>query len=264
MRAPPSFLAGSIPLAQLSAPHHFDAMRLLTSLCLLSATLPMAAQQPANLGPQVAGLTQDMELLRDQVGKLTQQVTRLAAENQELRAQIGAQKNQAGAAATGLVTLTELNRTLDNLRLELRTASGSQRAEIMESVNKQIGDLVTRINAAFKELSNGKSTAVGNTPAPTASGSAPAAPATPPAPPAGKPETVPPTFSDDFPKTGVAYVVQSGDNLTTIAKKHNSSIRWIQNANKISDPVKEVKVGRKLFIPQKPEPAAPATPPAAN
>jgi LysM repeat protein len=53
----------------------------------------------------------------------------------------------------------------------------------------------------------------------------------------------------DFPKEGgVLYTVVTGDTLSSIAKKHNSTVRYIQAANDISDP-NTVKVGDKLFIP---------------
>ena len=58
------------------------------------------------------------------------------------------------------------------------------------------------------------------------------------------------TFSEDYPKSGIVYTVQPGDTLSKIAQEQQSSVKDIQNANKISDP-KSLKVGQELFIPQK-------------
>src|SRR6478609_3847783 len=57
------------------------------------------------------------------------------------------------------------------------------------------------------------------------------------------------TFSEDFPKEGVNYTVQTGDTLAVIAKNNNAKVADIVNANKISDPTK-IRVGQTLFIPQ--------------
>ena len=54
----------------------------------------------------------------------------------------------------------------------------------------------------------------------------------------------------DYPKSGITYTVQSGDSISKIARKNNSRIKWIQDANKISDPSK-LQVGDEIFIPQK-------------
>jgi LysM repeat protein len=56
------------------------------------------------------------------------------------------------------------------------------------------------------------------------------------------------SFSNDFPKNGELYVVQSGDTLSRIATKFGSTVKYIQDANKISDP-NTVLIGQKLFIP---------------
>jgi LysM repeat protein len=56
-------------------------------------------------------------------------------------------------------------------------------------------------------------------------------------------------FSEDYPKTGKPYVVRSGDTLSGIARKHNSTVKYIQNANKIANPAKDLRVGETIFIP---------------
>jgi LysM repeat protein len=56
-------------------------------------------------------------------------------------------------------------------------------------------------------------------------------------------------FSSDYPKTGITYTVRSGDTLSAIARKHGSTIKHIQNANKIVNPSRDLKVGETIFIP---------------
>jgi LysM repeat protein len=62
--------------------------------------------------------------------------------------------------------------------------------------------------------------------------------------------TVSTSFTEDYPRQGVTYTVQSGDTLAGIAQRFNSSVRDIQNANKIADPTR-LQVGQVLFIPQR-------------
>ena len=56
-------------------------------------------------------------------------------------------------------------------------------------------------------------------------------------------------FSDDYPKTGLSYEVQSGDTLSQIALKFGSSVQYIQNANQIKNPTRDLRVGDTIFIP---------------
>ena len=59
-----------------------------------------------------------------------------------------------------------------------------------------------------------------------------------------------PSFSNDYPKNGFVHKVEKGETVSSIAKKYNSKVSWIINANEIGDPTK-VFVGRELFVPQK-------------
>ena len=62
--------------------------------------------------------------------------------------------------------------------------------------------------------------------------------------------SMPVAFGSDYPQSGITYVVQSGDTLAKIARKNNSKIKWIQDANKIADPSRGLRIGDKIFIPQ--------------
>ena len=56
-------------------------------------------------------------------------------------------------------------------------------------------------------------------------------------------------FSDNYPKSGVSYEVQSGDTLSQIAVQYDSRVEYIQNANQINDPARDLRVGDIIFIP---------------
>jgi LysM repeat protein len=63
--------------------------------------------------------------------------------------------------------------------------------------------------------------------------------------------SLPQQFSEEYPKTGVSYEVRSGDTLSGIARAQGSKIKWIQNANKIANPARDLQVGQTIFIPLK-------------
>ena len=56
-------------------------------------------------------------------------------------------------------------------------------------------------------------------------------------------------FTDNYPKSGVSYEVQSGDTLSQIAVQFGSKVEYIQNANQINDPARDLRVGDIIFIP---------------
>ena len=59
-----------------------------------------------------------------------------------------------------------------------------------------------------------------------------------------------PSFSTDYPQKGFVHKVEKGETVSSIAKKYESKVTWIINANQIADPTK-VFVGKELFVPQK-------------
>jgi LysM repeat protein len=46
------------------------------------------------------------------------------------------------------------------------------------------------------------------------------------------------------------HKVEKGETVSSIAKKYESKVKWIIDANQIADPTK-VFVGKELFVPQK-------------
>ena len=89
------------------------------------------------------------------------------------------------------------------------------------SVNQQMQELIKQMNDGFETVS--KSTA---TPTPAK------------------------TFSTDYPQKGFVHKVEKGETVSSIAKKYESKVKWIIDANQIADPTK-VFVGKELFVPQK-------------
>ena len=57
------------------------------------------------------------------------------------------------------------------------------------------------------------------------------------------------TFSTDYPQRDLS-TGWKGETVSSIAKKYESKIKWIIDANQIVDPTK-VYVGKELFVPQK-------------
>ena len=56
-----------------------------------------------------------------------------------------------------------------------------------------------------------------------------------------------PRFSTDYPQKGFVHKVEKGETVSSIAKKYESKIKWIIDANQIVDPTK-VYVGKELFL----------------
>lgn len=54
----------------------------------------------------------------------------------------------------------------------------------------------------------------------------------------------------DYPKEGISYTIKKGDTLSKIAQEHRSKVAYIQAANHIQDPNKDVRPGQTIFIPQ--------------
>lgn len=197
-------------------------MRVAAFLLIIVTLVPSLSAQYAG-GTRLADLEQDLMILRNQVGELRIAMEALQRENASLRQALNSQ-NQA-AANQGYVTLQQLDNAIRALRQELQSADTRNKAEVIAEVTRQIERLANQTQQAMSALAG-------------AVQSAPQAPA----------QAI--SFSDDFPKNGVAYVVKSGDTLSGIARDFNASIRDIQNANKIADP-KSIRAGQTLFIPQR-------------
>jgi LysM repeat protein len=198
-------------------------MRLsLVLLVAVCAVAPARAQRTDPNAAALAGLREDVRLLQQQVGELRFSVEQLQRENQTLATQA-----ESGRAA--YVTLAQLNEALASLRAATDTALAAQKRETVQVLAEKLAGLAKQTQAAVDAVARGQA-------------SRPAIAA---------------QFNDDFPKDGCTHTVQTGENLSSIAKKYGVSMKDIQNANRITDP-RTLRVGQSIFIPGAKEPLMPA------
>jgi LysM repeat protein len=185
--------------------------KLLCHSLLLTAGVGLLSAQVDNPRIEVINLRQEVAELRQRVGELTMAVEQLSRENSALQAKAG----------QNFATVEQLNKAVADVNRLMQAALADQKREVLTQVAGQMEKLGKQTNAALDALAKNQ---------------------------AARP-AVQTTFSDNFPKQGINYTVQSGDTLAVIARKHNAKIQDIINANKITDPTR-IQVGQTLFIPQ--------------
>ncbi|TVP80661.1 MAG: LysM peptidoglycan-binding domain-containing protein [Puniceicoccaceae bacterium] len=179
---------------------------------------PLTAQSD-NLRVHVANLTQD-------VNQLTQQVRAMRLEMEELQRENASLRTQVAAASSNRETQAQLDKLasdIERLRREYRAADEAQKEQIISEISRQMNAFAKETQAAINSVAE-------------AVGSQPQVPAA-------------VNFSSDYPQTGITYTVRSGDTLSQIARAHGSTVRHIQNANKIVNPSRDLRVGETIFIP---------------
>ncbi|MGZ0709834.1 LysM peptidoglycan-binding domain-containing protein [Coraliomargarita sp. W4R53] len=167
----------------------------------------------------VANLNQDVNLLTQSFKTLRLEIEELHRENARLRAEVAAASSNRDTDAQ----ITNLSSAIDTLRREYRSADEAQKQQILSEVNRQVSALAKETQSAINSVAQ----AVESQPQVATSVH----------------------FSDDFPKSGKPYVVRSGDTLSKIARVHGSTVKNIQNANKIVNPSRDLQVGETIFIP---------------
>ena len=168
---------------------------------------------------QLANLTQDVRLMNRNLGALQVELEQLKRENAQLKNSLVSQKALTDAVNEMKVSL---NANVAALRKDFETADEKQKEAIVREVSKQITDLAKQMQETLDSFGDFAGFQGSGTPAIQ--------------------------FSDDFPPNGVAYEVQRGDTLSGIAKKFGSSVRDIQNANRIAQP-QNLKAGDTIFVP---------------
>ena len=170
---------------------------------------------------QVANLKQDLELISRELAGLRSEVELLRRENAQLRVVVDSFSKKANSdQGISAAQVIQINSRLSSLEKRVQANTGSQ-ATMQTSVNQQMQELIKQMNDGFETVS--KSTA---TPTPAK------------------------TFSTDYPQKGFVHEVEKGETVSSIAKKYESKVKWIIDANQIADPTK-VFVGKELFVPQK-------------
>ena len=170
---------------------------------------------------QVANLKQDLELISREVAGLRSEVELLRRENAQLRVVVQSFSKKAhsdqGISAAQMVQVTG---RLSSIEKNVQEKAGSQ-VKMQTTVNQQMQELIKQMNDGFEKISQGPTT-----PTPAMS------------------------FSTDYPQKGFVHKVEKGETVSSIAKKYESRVKWIIDANQITDPTK-VSVGKELFVPQK-------------
>lgn len=196
---------------------NFYLKALLNFASIFLLFIPVAAQD--SLRVTVANLSQDVDLLEQSLKTMRLEIEELRRENARIRAQVAAASSKGATSAQ----ITNLSAAIETLRREYGLADTQQEQQILAELNRQISVLAIETQSAINSIAKA----------------------------AYIPPQVPTPvyFSDDFPKTGKTYVVRSGDTLSKIARDHGSTIKNIQNANKIVNPSKDLQVGETIFIP---------------
>jgi LysM repeat protein len=177
------------------------------------ATLVLAAATPAL---RAQDLNSVIAGLREDIRILDERTRQLTVEVEQLKRENSGLRAQGDA---NYVTMAQMTAALADLERALRAGD----RELAVQISKDMERLAKQTNAALDALTKG-----------AARNTAPAVQFTP------LPANTP----------GTTYEVQPGDTLASIAARFNSSVKDIQNANKIADPTK-LQVGQTLFIPQR-------------
>ena len=170
---------------------------------------------------QVANLKQDLELISREVAGLRSEVELLRRENAQLRMVVQSFSKKANSdQGISSAQMVQVNGRLSSIEKKVQENAGSQ-VKMQTNVNQQMQELIKQMNDGFQKISQGPTT-----PTPAMS------------------------FSTDYPQKGFVHKVEKGETVSSIAKKYESRVKWIIDANQITDPTK-VSVGKELFVPQK-------------
>lgn len=164
-------------------------------------------------------MSQDLQLLDQQLKTLRLEMEEMRRENMRLRNELTAalsNQDQQGQIST-------LAESIEAVRREFKSADEARKREIINEVSKQINALAKETQEAINAVAE----AIGEQPQ----------------------VSTQVHFSEDYPKSGVTYTVRSGDTLSKIAREHGSTIKHIQNANQIVNPARDLQVGQTIFIP---------------
>jgi regulator of replication initiation timing len=169
--------------------------------------------QTTSLRNQLAELSQRFSELEQQYNLMKLEVQNVMAENNRLKQDLAEMKKLQAP---------------DKVEALIQSRMEAHRAETAQMLKEHYDRVLKGISATM---------------GPSALAQAPSGPSS--APVSQEPRSAP---SGDYPRDGLVYTVQMGDTLSKIASMHGSTVRYIQDANRISNP-NTVQVGQKLFIP---------------
>ena len=196
---------------------------LLSWLALLLTGPVFAQSTERTLRRELASLRQDVQGLRETVGSLQLEIESLQRQNERLRGQVN-DLREAGRRGEG--EEARMDARIADLRSELRAEDARSRQEIVAEVTRQINDLAARVRTSLERVAGARGG------------------------PSGAARSV--EFSDDYPETGISYLVEPGDTLSQIAAAHDSRVSWIRDANRIVNAARDLRAGETIFIPQEP------------
>lgn len=192
----------------------------LAALCLFAGQ-GLAQAQTINLAYQVANMAEDMRILDEAIRSMRVELESMRRENGQLRVQVSEYETRVGSSMDQLATIGQVNAAVSKAVAGLEMRDEKMKNEIILKVNQEITDFANSVKKS-----------IGGLPAASA-----------------KPDlNLRTSFPKNFPDNGTPYIVRTGDNLSSIAKKFGSTVDWIQNANEIASP-RHLQAGRKLFIP---------------
>ena len=160
----------------------------------------------------VADLSQDIALMDRQVRGLKLDIE-ILKENQ-------AETNKQSSIRALEIKLNQMSNELNVLKTAISAQEKRIKQAVLDEVAKQMNVYVSNINSQLGLKNNSE-----------------------------KKSEVKEVFTDNYPKSGVSYEVQSGDTLSQIAVQFGSKVEYIQNANQINDPARDLRVGDIIFIP---------------
>lgn len=177
----------------------------------------------AQSSAQIAGIAQDIQIINKKVNQLTLQTELFESRQQQMQQTLDAFVKQQSDLVREFNTLTvSVNARLQNIQ----DREPEMKREILAEVATKMTALATEMQGALEAVAK----AIEATPQSHATAI---------------------QFDEDYPQTGVAYIVKPGDSLSKIAREQGSSVRDIQNANKIVNPRTDLQVGQTIFVPQR-------------
>ena len=184
-------------------------------LCFIFSSVGMSGNlwaQNQEARALVADLSQDIALMDREIRGLKLDIE-ILKENQT-------ESKNRPSIRTLEMKLNQISNDLNALKIAVSAQEKRIKQAVLDEVAKQMDAYVSNINNQLGFTDN-----------------------------ATKKRDVKEVFSDNYPKSGMSYEVEPGDTLSQIAVRFGSKVEYIQNANQINDPARDLRVGDIIFIP---------------